>query len=101
VLVGTVGRLLECVEREYIDPAQCECLIVDEADKFTGAVDHQITKLTNQTECFKAAFSATYQKLEQVFNTEKFKFIDCTERNPELSLIEHQLPHIQTVSVSI
>ena len=96
-----MGRLLECVEREYIDPAQCECLIVDEADKFTGAVDHQITKLMNQTECFKAAFSATYQKLEQVFNTVKFKFIDCTERNPELSLIEHQLPHIQTVSISI
>jgi superfamily II DNA/RNA helicase len=42
-----VGRLLECAEREYIDPSQCECLIIDEADKFMGVVDQQITKLLN------------------------------------------------------
>ncbi len=34
VYVGTIGRLLEVFEKGYIDISQCECLLIDEADKF-------------------------------------------------------------------
>ena len=39
VYVATIGRLLECVEREYILIDQCDCLLIDEADKFKVDVE--------------------------------------------------------------
>ena len=38
VYVATVGRLIECVEREYIRVEGTECLVIDEADKFPKSV---------------------------------------------------------------
>ena len=34
IYVATIGRLLEVAEKGYIDLSKCECLLIDEADKF-------------------------------------------------------------------
>jgi superfamily II DNA/RNA helicase len=39
VVVATIGRLLECVERGYVNIQECDCLLIDEADKFKVDVE--------------------------------------------------------------
>jgi superfamily II DNA/RNA helicase len=34
IYVATIGRLIEVVDKGYIDISKCECLLIDEADKF-------------------------------------------------------------------
>lgn len=34
IYVATIGRLLEVAQKGYIDLSKCDCLLIDEADKF-------------------------------------------------------------------
>lgn len=94
--VATVGRLLECIEREYIKIDECDCLIVDEADKFPKvAADKQswqdVNKVAGMVQGAKAAFSATFKSLHQIHQlVPNATFIDCTKSQQLLQ----QLPHI-------
>ena len=97
----TVGRLQECVDREYINLAECDCLIIDEADKFP-AKDSDLSKIQTKICGFKAAFSATYSNVDSMFNSGEYLMIDCTESsNPEDDVVSKQLPHIETVDMQI
>lgn len=34
IYVVTIGRLFEVIEKGYLDMKLCQCLLIDEADKF-------------------------------------------------------------------
>jgi ATP-dependent RNA helicase RhlE len=66
--VATIGRLLEVAGKGYIDLSKCECLLIDEADKFKMGgsevnvwqdLSHVIESVPKSA--FKAVFSATYK----------------------------------------
>jgi len=66
IYVATIGRLLEVAQKGYIDLSKCDCLLIDEADKFWlggGSVwqdlSHVVDSISKQS--FKAVFSATYR----------------------------------------
>ena len=66
IYVATIGRLLEVAEKGYVDLSKCECLLIDEADKFRlggGSVWQDLSHVVDSVSkmSFKAVFSATYK----------------------------------------
>lgn len=66
IYVATIGRLLEVAEKGYIDISKCECLLIDEADKFRlggGSIWQDLNNIIESVpkRSFKAVFSATYK----------------------------------------
>ena len=99
VVVGTIGRLLECVQREYLDLSKLDTFLIDEADKFTQSNADEsswsnINKLTQNLpkSCFMAAFSATYKPqqlkgLKKIFGD--FQFLEtASEENQNVEVID-------------
>ena len=103
IYVATIGRLLEVAEKGYIDLSKCECLLIDEADKFRlggGSVWQDLSHVIDSVpkHSFKAVFSATYRPAQVEAFRKMFgeaNFLTSGEENQ----VETALPHIKEVSI--
>lgn len=104
IVVATPGRLLDCVERKYVDLSAVEILVLDEADRlldlgFMPQIRKIISKIPKerQTLMFSATIDARIQKISREYMIDPM-IVKANVDRIDVAAIEQRFLHVTEFS---